>query len=165
MYLYTIDLCLGTDPANDKLWILGGHNNQVSGHLLDTSEFLHADGTVSAGPNLPTKESGYCAVQLINSDGTPGNVLYMGGNQSEDRKKVWLYDISTDTITSDHSTMLFDHSLCSCTIFYSPKHEGRPVVYMGPGEFSNNQPEILDYEMTTTWEARKYSDYIDKIIS
>ena len=147
---------LGTDPANDKMWILGGHNNQVSGHLLDTSEFLHADGTVSAGPNLPTKESGYCAVQLINSDETPGNVLYMGGNSGGNRKKVNLYDISAGTITQDHSTMLFDHSLFSCTIFYSPKHENRPVVFVGPGEYSSNQPELLDYQMTTTWEARKY---------
>ena len=126
---------------------------------------MHADGSTSVGPNLPIKERDHCAVQLINSDGTPGNVLYMGASHDPDRKKVWHYDISTDTITADHSTMLFDHARSTCTIFYSPKHEGRPVVYMGPGEFSNNQPEILDYEMTTTWEARKYSDYIDKIIS
>ena len=105
-------------------------------------------------------------MQLINSDGTPGNVLYMGGNRSWNRKKVHLYDISTDTITADHSTMLFGHSQGSCTIFYSPKHEGRPVVFMGAGDTSlNNPPELLDYEMTTTWEARKYISYIDKMIS
>jgi hypothetical protein len=148
----------GTDPANDKMWFIGGHNinppigSQFYGRL-DSSEFLHADGSISVGPNLPIKEQDHCAVQLINSDGTPGNVLYMGASHDPDRKKVWHYDISTDAITADHSTMLFEHSVSACTIFYSPKHEGRPVVYMGPGEFSNNQPEILDYEMTTTWEA------------
>ena len=169
----SIPLCVGTDPANDKMWFIGGHNynppigSQFYGRL-DSSEFLHADGSISVGPNLPIKERDHCAVQLINSDGTPGNVLYMGATHNwgaPNKKKVWHYDISTDTITADHSTMLFEHSVSACTIFYSPKHEGRPVVYMGPGEFSNNQPEILDYEMTTTWEARKYSDYIDKIIS
>lgn len=147
------------------MWILGGHTHDVSGHLLDTSEFLHADGTVSAGPNLLIAMSGHCAVQLINSDGTFGNVLYMGGNSGASRKKVNLYDTSTGTISEDHSTMLFEHSLFSCTIFYSPKHEGRPVVFAGPGEYSDNQAELLDYTMTTTWEARKYSYYIDKMFS
>ena len=80
----------------------------------------------------------------------------MGGNSGPSRKKVNLYDITTDTISEDHSTMLFAHSLFSCTIFYSPKHEGRPVVFVGPGEGSNDQAELLDYTMTTTWEARKY---------
>ena len=42
----------GTDPADDKLWIAGGHNPQVSGHSVFTTEFLHADGTLSAGPQL-----------------------------------------------------------------------------------------------------------------
>ena len=42
----------GTDPADDKLWISGGHNPQVSGGNVMTSEFLHADGTLSAGPAL-----------------------------------------------------------------------------------------------------------------
>ena len=46
------------------MWILGGHNSQVSGGLLDTSEFLHADGTVSAGPTIVDKDSGNCAVQI-----------------------------------------------------------------------------------------------------
>ena len=132
------------------MWFIGGHGK------LGNSEFLHADGTVSAGPNPVSADSGYCAVQLINSDGTFGNVLYMGGNSGASLKKVNLYDTSTGTISEDHSTMLFKHSYFGCTIFYSPKHEGRPVVFVGPGEYSNKQAELLDYTMTTTWEARKY---------
>ena len=146
--------CVGTDPSNDKLWIFGGNGGNG---ILDTSEFLHADGTVSVGPNLLKSESSHCAVQLINSDGTPGNVLYMGGfDFSQASKKVNLYDDSTGTITEDHSTMLFGHAFFSCTIFYSPKHEGRPVVFAGPGGFDDHRAELLDYTMTTTWEESKY---------
>jgi hypothetical protein len=151
----------GTDPADDKLWISGGHNPQVSGGNVMTSEFLHADGTLSAGPALSDiAAKGICAVQLLTSDGTPGNVLFLGGNQggsqgSADhvsRKKVEMLDINTNTIT-DHSVMNFGHSLSACTVFFSPKHEGRPVVYVGGGEFNTDyKNELLDYTMTTTWE-------------
>ena len=48
----------GTDPADDKLWISGGHNPQVSGNYLFSSEFLHADGTLSAGPVLSDETGG-----------------------------------------------------------------------------------------------------------
>ena len=107
---------------------------------------------------------GICAVQLLTSDGTPGNVLFLGGNQggsqgSADhvsRKKVEMLDINTNTIT-DHSVMNFGHSLSACTVFFSPKHEGRPVVYVGGGEFNTDyKNELLDYTMTTTWEEREY---------
>ena len=68
---------------------------------------------------------GICAVQLLTSDGTPGNVLFLGGNQggsqgSADhvsRKKVEMLDINTNTIT-DHSVMNFGHSLSACTVFF-----------------------------------------------
>jgi hypothetical protein len=104
-------------------------------------------------------DKGLCAVQLLTSDGTPGNVLFLGGNSGgsmDSMKKVEMYDINTNTIT-DHSTMNFAHSLATCTIFLSPKHEGRPVVYVGGGEFTTDyKNELLDYTMTTTWEEREY---------
>ena len=107
-------------------------------------------------------DKGVCACQLLNSDGTPGNVLFLGGeavHTVDSLKKVEMYDINTNTIT-DHSTMNFPHTASTCTIFFSPKHEGRPVVYVGGGMQAPNwdsaKNELLDYTMTTTWEEREY---------
>ena len=128
---------------------MGGNAN------LDTTEFLHANGSVSNGPTLSTGNDGFCAVQLINNDGSPGNVLLLGGNRGGSHKKVQLYDITTGLITSQED-MLFDHSLSACTVFYSHKHDGRPVVYNGAGEYGGFSAEILDYQVTSTWEQSKF---------
>ena len=41
----------------------------------------------------------------------------------------------------------------TCTIFNSPAHENRPVVFAG-GRFSKAQ--LLDYSFGNTWEESKH---------
>ena len=47
-----------------------------------------------------------------------------------------------------------------CALFYSPKHNNRPVVYIGGcGAWTggkSNSAELLDYTQTDQWETRKY---------
>jgi len=49
----------------------------------------------------------------------------------------------------------------TCTIFNSPAHENRPVVFAG-GRYTKAQ--LLDYSLENTWEESKYESRIIRII-
>ena len=47
------------------------------------------------------------------------------------------------------------HGWTGCVLFYSAKHENRPVVYIGGGggyTHGASESEILDYTKTNEWE-------------
>ena len=54
---------------NEALWVLGGHG-------VNSTEYIYANGTVVAGPNLPVKIVGHCSVTL-----NDGNVMIIGGHK------------------------------------------------------------------------------------
>ena len=58
---------------NGALWVLGGYNDNNGN--LDTTEYMHANGTVVAGPNLPSARRGHCSVTLHD-----GKVIIIGGH-------------------------------------------------------------------------------------
>ena len=68
-------------------------------------------------------------------------------------KKVMRYDWKNSQFTYQED-MNHGHQYAACTIFNSPKHGYRPVLYVGSGWQSGNNAELLDYTITNTWEQR-----------
>ena len=75
-------------------------------------------------------------------------------------KRVFRHDPATKTF-EELPNMLEKRSHTGCALFYSAKHDNRPVAYIGgSGHWivgSYNTAEILDYTQTDEWERRKSS--------
>ena len=70
---------------NDSLFISGGYDGS---NKLASTEFVHADGTVTSGPNLPVAREGHCMVTLHDS-----KVIIIGtGWPPSLHKNVLVYD-------------------------------------------------------------------------
>jgi deoxycytidylate deaminase len=70
----------------DALFISGGYDGNGNG--LASTEFIHADGSVTSGPSLPVARRGHCMVTLHDS-----KVIIIGANHhSSLRKNVLVYD-------------------------------------------------------------------------
>ena len=74
------------------------------------------------------------------------------------RKTVTIYDRMTNTFSSGVK-MNYNRENAACTIFKSPNHENRPVVFVGGGK-EQNTAEILDYSQSNaTWEEGKLETF------
>ena len=74
------------------------------------------------------------------------------------RKTVTIFDRITETFT-DGATMNNNRENAACTIFKSPNHGNRPVVFVGGGK-EQNTAEILDYSQSdATWEEGKFETF------
>ena len=70
------------------------------------------------------------------------------------RKTVTIFDRITESFT-DGVKMNYNRENAACTIFKSPNHGNRPVVFIGGGK-EQNTAEILDYSQSgATWEEGK----------
>ena len=88
------------------------------------------------------------------------NTFISGGYAKH--KRVFRHDPATKTF-EELPNMLEKRSHTGCALFYSAKHDNRPVAYIGgSGHWiggSYNTAEILDYTQTDEWERRKSSYY------
>ena len=74
------------------------------------------------------------------------------------RKTVTIYDIITNTFSSGVK-MNYNRENAACTIFKSPNHGNRPVVFVGGGK-EQRTAEILDYSQSgATWEKGKLETF------
>ena len=70
------------------------------------------------------------------------------------RKTVTIFDRNTKTFTNGVK-MNYIRENAACTIFNSPNHGNRPVVFVGGGK-EQRTAEILDYSQSgATWEKGK----------
>ena len=132
-----------------SLWITGG--GYQAGNGLDrfkSTEFVHGDGTVTLGPDLPTARSGHCMVTLHD-----GKVMIIGGYPTLD--DVLVFDQSNNIFTTGPST-LEKRYYHACTLFNSPLHGNRPIVLAAGGD-GLVTAEIYDYTITNEWQESKYS--------
>ena len=104
---------------------------------------------ITTGPDLPnTRFDGSCIVEQHD-----GKFLILGGYSS------WMLRVRRfDPITQEIEVlpdMKARHGWTGCVLFYSAKHENRPVVYIGGGggyTHGASESEILDYTKTNEWE-------------
>ena len=78
-------------------------------------------------------------------------------------KKVWRYNFPTDTFTRQQDMVAYRYP-SGATTFYSPKHDGRHVIFIGAGSYDNNPYTcaLLDYTITEEWEICKYITFLKK---
>ena len=124
------------------LWVTGG---QSRGDLAST-ELIHPNGTVTNGPSLPAARHGHCMVNLPD-----GRILIIGAESPRSLSKNVLFFDPVDNSFTPGPSMLFDRKHAGCTLFYSPLHGNRPVVFV-----AKQTAEIYDYTKTNAWEQSKY---------
>ena len=84
--------------------------------------------------------------------------MISGGYSS--RKRVFRHDPIAQT-TEELPNLLESRGHTGCALFYSAKHENRPVAYIGGGggwTGATQTAELLDYTQTDQWEKRKNSN-------
>ena len=124
------------------LWVTGGE----SGSDLDSTELIHPNGTVTNGPSLPAGRQGHCMVNLPD-----GRILIIGAESPSSLSKNVLFFDPVDNSFTPGPSVLFDSAHAACTLFYSPLHGNRPVVFV-----AKQTAEIYDYTKTNAWEQSKY---------
>ena len=68
------------------------------------------------------------------------------------RKSVLMFDPSDNSFTTGPE-LAYELRSGTCTIFNSPAHENRPVVFAGGRDV---KVQLLDYTLGNTWEFSKY---------
>ena len=127
----------------DALFITGGI---YKGNLAST-EFIHANGSVTSGPNLPVAREGHCMVTLHDS-----KVIIIGAESpSSLRKNVLVFDPADNSYTTGPS-MKYERVYSACTLFHSQLHNGRPVVLAAGGSWQATA-EVYDYTNSNQWQT------------
>ena len=86
----------------------------------------------------------------------------ISGGYADQSKRVFRHDPVALT-TEELPNMLEKRHVSGCALFYSAKHEYRPVAYVGGGGSwtgGNYQTaELLDFTKTDQWEKRKILNF------
>ena len=136
-------------------FITGGHN----GTYLSSTEFVHSNGTVSAGPSLPYELSSHCMATLFD-----GRVIILGGGttgQSPDQgqRNVLIYDPIDESFTPgpEMENAYYAHA---CALFKSAFHNNREVVLVAGGA-SDDRTQLWDYQTEGSgWISSKWNFFL-----
>ena len=79
-----------------------------------------------------------------------GKVMIIGGAYGGFNSDVIIYHGSSSTFTVAPD-MLFENYGTACSLFYSKKHNSRPVVFVVYGK----NAQLFDYTVTDSWEESK----------
>ena len=127
---------------HDTLFISGGRGgNSTHYSTLASTEFIHANGSVTSGPNLPEAKRDHCMVTLHDS-----KVMIIGASAA-----VLVFDTADNSYTTGPS-MSYSRSSPACTLFHSDMHNGRPVV-LAAGGYGQATAEVYDYTNSNQWET------------
>ena len=137
-------------PIKDALWITGGKVRTSVDEVIESedasTEFVHVNGSISPGPNLPSARDHHCMVTLHDNQ-----IMILGSDGgTTDAKNVVIYNPETGTFKSAPST-LYNRNGAGCAVFYSPLHNNRPMVIVAGGR-DVSTTEIFDYTHAKTWE-------------
>ena len=130
--------------VNNALFITGGFDGSSR---LATTEYIYANGTVQSGPNLPEARRGHCSVTLHD-----GKVMILGASYpSSLRRNVIIMDPADNSFSTGPS-MSYKREHAACALFYSPLHNGRPVV-LAAGGSNQATAEVYDYTYANQWQT------------
>ena len=110
-----------------------------------TTEFIHPNGSITQGPDLPDKRSYHCSAKIDD------HRIVLAGDRISGASTV-IYDSTTKTFT-DGPDMRYSRYYASCAVFRSAKHGGRPVlIAAATGIFT----DIWDFDNSNAWEAGNF---------
>jgi len=133
----------GSTLVKDALFITGGYDGSI---YLANTEYIYANGTVQSGPNLPLARRGHCSVTLHD-----GKVMILGAYYpSSLNRNVIIMDPADNTFATAPS-LSYKREHAACTLFYSPLHNGRPVVLAAGGRYQATA-EVYDYTIAKEWQ-------------
>jgi len=139
---------------NDTIWISGGLS-QVGGYKdYKSTLFVHRDGSVERGPDMPTAKGGHCVVDLQD-----GRYMVIGGDQGSTGnmklKEVFIYNTSDGSFSAAPSLSIA-RSFHACAMFNSPLYEYRPTIVVAGGENTERTVEMLDFTNPfAVWEQHE----------
>ena len=81
---------------NNTIWITGGRNSQY--HSFYSTEFVHPNGAVTSGPNLPYARADHCQVSYENTILIIGMFYFWGPNISS---LMWIKSSQTTLFSVD----------------------------------------------------------------
>jgi len=126
---------------NGKFWVTGGYTDTTK----ESTELISMDGTVEAGPNLPSPGRwGHSMVTLHD-----GRVMILGDGTDPLKNKVSIYDSNTDTF-EDGPDLIYSREHAGAILFRSAKHNNRHVVLVAGGK--TEKVEVFDYTTASSWE-------------
>ena len=119
------------------LWVTGGYDGA---DVLDSTEIIALDGTVTSGTNLPNARYGHNMV-VINDD----EFMILGSRIPEDQyRNTMTYNANSETFSSGPS-MIYDRRNAACSMFQSKLHNDRQVVLCAGGLLDKGTAELLDF--------------------
>ena len=122
---------------------IGVKSDTLGNSTLASTEFIHANGSVTSGPNLPEARRGHCMVTLHDS-----KVMIIGGYS---HSSVLVFNTADNSYTTGPS-MSYSRGSPACTLFHSDLHNGRPVVLAAGGSYETTI-EVYDYTNSNQWET------------
>ena len=101
-----------------------------------------------------------------------GQIVIVGGHEDTlDMSRTLFYDLITNNFNEGPQfpeELDFALDFQKCALFYSKKHNNRPVIFVAHGaKPGDNSAWILDYTKSTTWEKGTNIDkyVIDSLIT
>ena len=113
-----------------------------------TTEFIHPNGSVTYGPDLPNKRTCHCSTKIDDHR----IVLAGAGFSGISGASTIVYDTTTKTFTNGPD-MIHSRHYASCAVFKSAKHGGRPVLLVAA---TGKSTEIWDFDNSNAWEAGNF---------
>ena len=108
----------------------------------NTTNLIFENGFINYGPLLPEDMSSHCMVLLHT-----GDIMIMTGVM------VWKFNHLTKEYNRMENMPYYMRN-SGCSLFHSPTHGNRPVVFIGGGS-KGLKAIVLDYTRSTTWEERE----------
>jgi len=142
---------------NNTVWISGGMTGEYSGAYKDykSTLFIHGDGKVERGPDLPTAKGSHCVVDLKD-----GRYMVIGGDTGNlgntKLKEVFIYNPSNSSFAIAPSLSI-GRAWHACALFYSPLNNYRPtIIVLGGGSWVERSVETLDFTISSAvWEKQE----------
>ena len=114
-----------------------------------TTEFIHPNGSITQGPDLPNKRSFHCSAKIDDH-----RIVLAGAHTSTgiSGASTIIYDTTTKTFVNGPD-MIHSRHYAICAVFKSGKHGGRPVLIAAATE---KFTDIWDFENSNTWEEGNF---------
>jgi len=143
-------LTAAANMDDNHLWITGGRWGTNTNSFNGDTEYVYANGSVFAGPDLPYALQSHAMVKLHD-----GSVMILGGYPAIYETKSIIFNPLNGSFSTGPE-LIHGRKEPGIALINSPLFEGRPVVIVVGGSTntfpdSAKKTEMLDYTQTNAW--------------